>query len=144
MLVNSNSEDEVIIYFMQCLQVDNQSHDGGGYDFPVIFRGHERSEDKFLPDIDHTHQLTPERWYNFVYAEAQESRENSFFCVHFFVEGHEGFGDRLRNAEVAFNNMEVYVEDQFLRNAKSLAKTYSPGCLVQKEHSPRWVASCFP
>ncbi|XP_063958387.1 intermembrane lipid transfer protein VPS13B-like [Lytechinus pictus] len=119
------------------IQIDNQSQDGGGYDFPVVFRGHERSEDNFLPDIDHNHQLTPERWYNFVYAGAQENRESSFLWVHVFVEGNEGFGDRLRNAEVAIHNMEVYIEDQFLRNAKSLVETYSPSGLVQKAPSAR-------
>eukprot|EP00057_Strongylocentrotus_purpuratus_P032464 XP_787735.2 PREDICTED: vacuolar protein sorting-associated protein 13B isoform X1 [Strongylocentrotus purpuratus] len=125
----------LISFSVKKIQIDNQSHDGGGYDFPVIFRGHKRKEDKFLPDIDHTYQLTPERWYNFVYAEAQENREGSFFWAHVFVESNEGFGDRLRNAEVAFHNMEVYIEDQFLHNAKSLVKTFSPVGLVKKEPS---------
>ncbi|XP_071482656.1 intermembrane lipid transfer protein VPS13B-like [Diadema antillarum] len=119
------------------LQIDNQSHGSGGYDFPVIFRGLERTEDNVLPEINPNLHLTPERWYNFVYCEAQENRETSFLSLHVFVESSEGFGDHLRNAEIALNDMEVFIEDQLLLNAKDLFKTYSPGLVVTRPPSAR-------
>ena len=120
------------------VQLDNQTHAGGSFDFPVLFRGHKRSKGNILPEIDPNHQLTPERWYNFVYADAQESREDSFFLLHVFVEGNQGFGDRLRNAEIALNDMEVYIEDQFLHGAKDLIEGYTPALVVPRKRIHRW------